>query len=241
MQDRDATLPKPQENSRSRLLEAAISLFSRRGYEGVSIHDIGRQAGVTAQLIYHYFSTGKRGLYREAYLHALHHLMELSVQGMPPDPDPTDPQARMIAVEGVATFIRNVATAAGNAEDPRETEMVHLAYRETFDLPEDLKREIMEEIWISVSRIRGFLLILLPDISPLSLSLTATAITGPLYHERMITGVQAELRKGVTIPADRKADFYVAYALRFLGIDRELPASHRYSTQNLDRVLNSLT
>jgi hypothetical protein len=57
----------------------------------------------------------------------------------------------------------------------------------------------------------------------------------------MITGVQAELRKGVTIPADRKADFYVAYALRFLGIDRELPASHRYSTQNLDRVLNSLT
>ena len=241
MHDRDAALPKSQENGRSRLLEAAITLFSRRGYEGVSIHDIGRKAGVTAQLLYHYFSTGKRGLYREAYLHALHHLMELSVQGMPPDPDPSDPEARMIAVEGVATFIRNVVTGAGNAEDPRETEMVHLAYRETFDLPEDLKQEIMQEIWISVSRIRGFLSILLPDITPLSLSLTATAITGPLYHERMITGVQEELRKGVTIPADQKADFYIAYTLRFLGIDKDLPANHRYSTQNLNRVLNALT
>jgi AcrR family transcriptional regulator len=232
--------PVEKENGRDRLVDAAISLFSKRGYDGVSTNDIGKQAGFTSQLIYHYFRSGKRGLYREAYLKSLNHLMELSIRNMPPDPDPADPHAKVIAVEGVATFIRNVVTAAGNSLDPRENEIAILVFRETFDLPPDLQEEIMEQVWTSVRRIRGFLSILAPGSTPLSLSLLATAVTGPLYHERMITGVQIKLRNGTVIPAETKAEFFIAYALRALGADKDLPASHPYCSEKVDKILFSL-
>jgi AcrR family transcriptional regulator len=232
--------PVEKENGRDRLIDAAISLFSKRGYDGVSTNDLGKQAGVTSQLIYHYFRTGKRGLYREAYLRSLNHLMELSIRNMPPDPDPADPNAKLIAVEGVATFIRNIVTAAGNPLDPRENEILLLSYRDAFELPADFREEFMEQIWLSVGRLRTFLSILAPGLTPLSLSLLATAVTGPLYHERMITGIQIQLRNGTVIPAETKAEFFIAYALRALGADKDLPASHPYCSKNVDRLLFSL-
>ena len=232
--------PAEKENGRDRLINAAISLFSKRGYDGVSTNDIGKQAGVTSQLIYHYFRSGKRGLYREAYLKSLNHLMGLSVRNMPPDPDPLAPNAKLIAVEGVATFIRNIVTAAGNSLDPRENEILLLSYRDAFELPSDFQEEFMEQIWISVERIRTFLSILAPGLTPLSLSLLATAVTGPLYHERMITGIQTKLRNGTIIPAETKAEFFIAYTLRALGADKDLPASHPYCCENVDRLLFSL-
>ena len=228
-------------NGRNRLIDAAITLFSKRGYEGVSINEIGREAGVTAQLIYHYFETGKRGLYREAYLQAFRHMIEVSVRNLPPIPNPAAPNARLVAVEGIATFIRNIVTAAGNALDPRENDIVLLGYRETFELPPDLQEEIMEQVWISVTQIRSFLKILLPDITPLSLSLMATAVTGPLYHERVITGIQVRLRNGIRIPEDKKADFFIAYTLRIIGVDHELPPDHPYCSSRLNKYLLHLS
>ena len=232
--------PTEKEKGRDRLIEAAIALFSRRGFDGVSINDIGKHAGVTAQLIYHYFRSGKRGLYREAYLQSLNHLMELSIRNLPADPDPLDPNAKVIAVEGVATFIRNIVTAAGNSLDPRENEFLLLGYRDSFELPEDFAEEIMAQIWMSVRRIRAFLVILAPGLTPLSLSLLATAVTGPLYHERMITGIQTRLRNGAIVPAEIKAEFFIAYALRALGADKDMPTGHPYCSGNVDRLLFSL-
>ncbi|MFT5199919.1 MAG: AcrR family transcriptional regulator [Planctomycetota bacterium] len=50
--------------ARERLLEAAAKLFSERGYEGVSIREIAREAGVRhGGLNYHF--RGKRDLYLE--------------------------------------------------------------------------------------------------------------------------------------------------------------------------------
>jgi AcrR family transcriptional regulator len=236
----DASNPIERENGRDRLVDAAIALFSRRGYEGVSITEIGKLAGVTPQLIYHYFRSGKRGLYREAYLKSLNHLMALSIRNLPPDPDPENPGAKLIAVEGVATFIRNVVTAAGNPLDPRENEILLLSYRDAFELPPDFAGEFMEKIWLSVRRIRTFLSILAPGMTPRSMSLLATAVTGPLYHERMITGIQTSLRNGDVIPAETKAEFFIAYTLRALGADKDLPASHPYCASKVDRILFSL-
>jgi AcrR family transcriptional regulator len=38
------------------LLEAALTLFSERGYRGTSVRDITRAAGVTEAVLYHYFA-----------------------------------------------------------------------------------------------------------------------------------------------------------------------------------------
>lgn len=43
--------------SRERILEAALRLFSRNGYEETSVAELAREAGVSKGLVYHYFDT----------------------------------------------------------------------------------------------------------------------------------------------------------------------------------------
>lgn len=58
-------------SSRDKLIEAAITLFSERGYEGTSITDLVEETGANASLVSYHFG-GKRGLL-EAALHKLAH------------------------------------------------------------------------------------------------------------------------------------------------------------------------
>ncbi|HSI48583.1 MAG TPA: CerR family C-terminal domain-containing protein [Ideonella sp.] len=51
------------EETRQRLIEAAIRLFGERGYEGASTRDIARMAGVNAPALQYYFDS-KEGLYK---------------------------------------------------------------------------------------------------------------------------------------------------------------------------------
>ena len=62
--------PSPQERQRDpertkgRILDAAVEVFSAKGYAGARVAEIADQAGVNKQLITYYFG-GKAGLYRE--------------------------------------------------------------------------------------------------------------------------------------------------------------------------------
>jgi len=51
------------ERSRERLLEAALDVFSAKGFAGGRVQEIADRAGVNAQLISYYFG-GKEGLYQ---------------------------------------------------------------------------------------------------------------------------------------------------------------------------------
>jgi AcrR family transcriptional regulator len=62
---RPARFPRNGERTRSRLIRAAIRLFSARGYDGVSVDHVASAAHVDKALVYHYFS-GKEDLYRAA-------------------------------------------------------------------------------------------------------------------------------------------------------------------------------
>ena len=55
-----------KENSRSRILESALQIFSAKGFEGASVSDIVNQAGVTKPTLY-YFFTNKEGLYKAVW------------------------------------------------------------------------------------------------------------------------------------------------------------------------------
>jgi AcrR family transcriptional regulator len=60
--------PEPEERQRDaertrrRILRAALTEFSRQGYQGARVAAIAREAGVNSQLISYYFG-GKRGLF----------------------------------------------------------------------------------------------------------------------------------------------------------------------------------
>ena len=66
-------MPRTQEQNeairtetRARIMEAALALFSECGYEGTSVHAIARRAGVAQGLLYSYFA-GKEQLLVELF------------------------------------------------------------------------------------------------------------------------------------------------------------------------------
>ena len=67
---------KREKNStKDRLLLTAISLFSSKGFDGVSVNDIVDQAGVNKRMVYHYFSN-KALLYQATLSYAYDGLSE---------------------------------------------------------------------------------------------------------------------------------------------------------------------
>ncbi|NUO55960.1 MAG: helix-turn-helix transcriptional regulator, partial [Hamadaea sp.] len=47
----------PRKRSRrDEILQIAVGLFATRGYHGVSMDDIGKEAGVTGPALYHHFA-----------------------------------------------------------------------------------------------------------------------------------------------------------------------------------------
>jgi AcrR family transcriptional regulator len=61
------------EQTRLRLLDAAINQFSDRHYDEVAVSDIAQSAGVAHGLVFHYFEN-KRGIYLEAMREAARQL-----------------------------------------------------------------------------------------------------------------------------------------------------------------------
>ncbi|HCT05929.1 MULTISPECIES: CerR family C-terminal domain-containing protein [unclassified Pseudomonas] len=58
------------EETRARIVEAAVAVFGERGYEGASTRDIASAAGVNAPAIQYYFD-GKEGVYLECVEHLI--------------------------------------------------------------------------------------------------------------------------------------------------------------------------
>ncbi|WP_040198406.1 TetR/AcrR family transcriptional regulator [Candidatus Soleaferrea massiliensis] len=52
----------PVRNTKERILEEALTLFSKRGYDGVSVREIAGRVGIRESAIYKHFS-GKQGIF----------------------------------------------------------------------------------------------------------------------------------------------------------------------------------
>lgn len=87
-----------ESDKRTRLLEAAIRVFSEKGYEGANVSDISQKAGVGYGTFYLYFPTKK-----EAFKAAVHHLLGLMLA-------PSDPslQDELRTPEDYTVYIRGV-------------------------------------------------------------------------------------------------------------------------------------
>ncbi|MCD6268211.1 MAG: helix-turn-helix transcriptional regulator, partial [Thermotogaceae bacterium] len=59
--------------TRARILEAAKKAFSEKGFDGVSVDEIAKRAGVRKALIYYYFPS-KEILFEEVWKNALNEL-----------------------------------------------------------------------------------------------------------------------------------------------------------------------
>jgi len=59
-----------REESRARIMDAALRLFAHEGYAGTSVRRIADEAGVATGLLYRYFE-GKEGLLRALFEHSM--------------------------------------------------------------------------------------------------------------------------------------------------------------------------
>ncbi len=79
-------LSKVREKSRTRIMNAAIELFAKKGYHGTSISQIAAKAGIAKGLTYHYFKS-KPDLLDEILKQAMQELDEpLQVLLVPGNP-----------------------------------------------------------------------------------------------------------------------------------------------------------
>jgi len=59
---RSARHPKQIQRIRESILDAAIAVFARKGYQAATMHELAREAGYTAPSLYNYFA-GKRQIF----------------------------------------------------------------------------------------------------------------------------------------------------------------------------------
>ncbi len=73
----DAGSPSTRDETRLRLLRAAVEVFARHGYHGASTREICECAGANSAAI-HYHFRDKAGLYQELFRLPMEHVLEVS-------------------------------------------------------------------------------------------------------------------------------------------------------------------
>jgi AcrR family transcriptional regulator len=92
------------QETRSRLLQTARRLFPERGYQGVGVREICREAGANIAAVNYHFG-GKLGLYTEVVQAAIDVLRETNEAAMQAPPGtPADERLRMF----IRVFLRNI-------------------------------------------------------------------------------------------------------------------------------------
>lgn len=100
--------PNPKRDpkkTRSKLLKCATRVFAEHGFEGASLSDILKKAGVTKRMVYHYYGS-KEGLYRAVHIHQWQVLAEWFAEELIPTEMPAqqDRPTQTLLLKAVEIF-----------------------------------------------------------------------------------------------------------------------------------------
>lgn len=160
------TLSRIQEKNRARLLDAALSEFSRHGYAGTTLDKIASAAGMSKSNLLYYF-TSKSAIYEAALEHILE-IWLMPLRGLNPEGDPATELTHYILHK------MKMSQQAPEASRLFANEVMSGAPRIRRVLEVDLKALVEEKItviqsWIDTGKIR--------KVEPLHLILSIWAIT----------------------------------------------------------------
>jgi AcrR family transcriptional regulator len=218
------TSADPSQDTRHRLLMAAIQVFAQKGFDAAGIREIAQLAGANSALIHYHFG-GKEGLCRAAIRFMFEEGPTPSLN-LPPPPAPGDPEAAARARASLRGFLRSFLEAflAGGFDK---------------DFPEDLKmaanlfwiREVMNPVPSRIDLIMGYirpyidhldacLKALRPDLDPDALFLMASSVQAQImfFHQE---GSIIRLVRGRAFgpgDVDRLVDHILAFSLGGLGL-----------------------
>lgn len=129
--------------SREALLDAAKSLFSLHGFEGVSVKEISSRAGVNVGLISYYFGN-KAGIYRQCLAEAGQHRLAAAKRILTPPQSWVEVEIRLqlFIEEMLDTYLR----------DPDQTGMVYRECEKSAAEFESVFRETYLEAFKTIER-----------------------------------------------------------------------------------------
>lgn len=213
------------QDTRQRLVEAAVVLFAQRGYEGTGIREIAQKAQANSALVQYHFG-GKEGL----YLASLQHLFEQgpnAVLNLPTPPPPGAPpaQARAAFRQYIRTFLEDLF-ACHEAQDcsPEMHAAVHLFWtREMLDPSPSRSGLLLQHIRPHVDHLDGCLRALRPDLEDESRFLMGCSIHAQIMFFHREQAIIALLKGQPYNAGDvaRLAEHIAEFSLRGLGLPEE--------------------
>ena len=216
------------QNTRQRLLVAAVSVFAQKGYEAAGIREIARAAQVNSAMVQYHFG-GKDGLYRAA-LDFLFDQGPSNLVDVPEPPSPEDPEARAKAAVLLQRYIRSLLEAVfacpEDQDFPPEFEAAaHLSWTRALLEPEGHSDLILAHIRPYTEKLWAALEVLFPERSQEERFRLGASIQAQVlffhHHARII----ALLRGAPYGPADVPdlAAHITSFSLRGLGLAAFLP------------------
>ena len=183
MADR-ASKPKNGANSRERLLEAAVDVFGKRGFDAATTRMIATEAGVNIAAIPYYFN-GKEGLYHAAVKHIVEKI-EAKAGNTFKDMAALaaeDRLSREKALDGLGSLLGAVVDfMVGSPEAPRVARIILREQLDPSSAYDIIYSRVMSRI---INLIALFLTVILKGIPLRTARLRAMAIMGQVISFRV--------------------------------------------------------
>lgn len=213
------------QDTRHRLLEAAILIFAEKGYDGAGIREIAQRAKANSALVTYHFG-GKEGLYREAlrFIHARKHSQ---VMLLAPPPEPDSPDARPAAIQGLKDYIRAFVADLMScpADSAVDAAAMALLGRE-IQMPHPVSAPVLVEFARPyMERVLALLQILCPDLDGDARLRATLSIQGQILHFRNSLEFIRLITGDPDFPKDLEVltQHFIDFSLRGLGVPEAFP------------------
>ena len=207
----------PRPDTRESLLDAAESLFSQRGYNGVSVREIVEAAGVNIAAVNYHFGS-KMDLYVETVRRALER-SDSEEKWSVLDGAGGD---RRSAAAALARFIRTFLFDIVQSDQPSAA--CSLIIREAAQPSEAVDAVLGNFIRPNQQRLTEVIAILRPGASPEELRLFAESLMGQILHYRMFREFLGRMWK-VDLSSEaalaRVAEHIARFTLAAIGCDQD--------------------
>lgn len=219
------TPPALNQDSRTRLIEAAILHFAAKGFDGTGIREIAKSANANSALVTYHFC-GKEGLYLEA-LKAIFSRKVSPVSLLASLPPPGTPGAREAALQGIQDYIRAFITEIMSCGGPdRIDEAAMILMAREMQSPRPASSDLLiEHIRPYVTYLTNCLQILRPEVDDDALFAMGVSIQGLMIHFRNSLGILRLIRGNPAYPEDleKVIQHHIDFSLRGLGVPEAFP------------------
>ena len=220
---------EPAQDTRKRLLEAALIVFAEKGFDGAGIRDIAERAKANSAMVQYHFG-GKEGLYLEALRFAFEQGPKW-IHVLQPTPEPGEPDAQLKALARFKDYIRSFLQefmechCTGKYLPAEVDRAAHILWNREMQYPRpNIEGFILESIQPFAHYLNACMQILRPDLDSECLFRMGMSI----YAQMIWMHNHAELTRLLRGKAygledlDSLAEHFIQFSLRGLGVPETL-------------------